>query len=92
VLYRAQWSDVDSDQVRCALSIVAAAAGVFIAIHQRHFTLELDQPHSFYVMTTHRCGLVMMSAIAWMATECLALALVRRSAAGASESGAFTIR
>ncbi len=52
------------------LSICAAAVGAMICQVQRHFVLSLTAPHGLRVMTTHKCGLVLLAAVGWMVVEC----------------------
>jgi len=38
-------------------------------LYQRHFVLLWNEPESFVVMTTHKCGLVLVAAVVWMLVE-----------------------
>jgi len=58
-------------RVRIFLSLCAATAGSLIAQHQHHFTLSLADPHTFVIMTQHRCGRLFMVTILWMSFETL---------------------
>jgi hypothetical protein len=69
---------VGQSRVRASLSICAATVGVLICLEQGHFRLSLAEPHSFVVMTTHRCGLVLLAAVAWMVAECCFAGFCRR--------------
>ncbi len=60
----------DWRRVRVFLSICAAAVGALICQVQHHFVLRLSAPHGLRVMTTHKCGLVLVAAVGWMVVEC----------------------
>ncbi len=60
----------DWQRVRVFLSICAAAMGAMICQVQHHFVLSLTAPHGLRVMTTHKCGLVLVAAFPWMVLEC----------------------
>ena len=60
---------VTPTQLRILASLCAATLGVGICLYQQHFTLSFSDPHSFAVMTTHRCGLCMLFALTWMLAE-----------------------
>jgi hypothetical protein len=55
--------------LRVAGSLAAAAMGVLICLHQQHFVLDWRDPGGFGVVFEHRCGLVMVAAMAWMGVE-----------------------
>jgi hypothetical protein len=54
---------------RTILSVIAAVAGVLICVHQRHFVLDWRYPELFGVVFEHKCGIVMVAAMAWMLVE-----------------------
>jgi len=53
------------------LSLCTASVAALICQYQQHFTLALDQPHSFVVMTHHRCGQLLIASCLWMTAETL---------------------
>ncbi len=61
---------MDWRRVRVFLSICGAAVGAMICQVQHHFVLSLSAPHGLRVMTTHKCGLVLLAAAGWMVVEC----------------------
>ena len=50
-------------------SILVASVGVVICVVQQHFRLQLTRPTGLWTMFHHRCGLVMVAAVGWMAVE-----------------------
>ena len=56
-------------RLRILASVCAAALGDMICLYQQHFILSFSDPHSFAVMTTHRCGLCFLFALTWMLAE-----------------------
>jgi predicted nucleic acid-binding protein len=68
-----------SNIARTALAFEAVVAAVLICFHQQHFTLSLADPYSFYVMTTHRCGDVLLASVLWCAFEVSRLAIKARA-------------
>jgi len=75
-------------EVRTLLSLVAASVGVLICVYQQHFTVEFAHPASFELVFQHRCGLVMVGAMAWAAVEVVNLGWreIRGPKATASDS------
>jgi hypothetical protein len=59
----------DFAAARVWTSILAASVGVVICVVQQHFRLQLVRPTGLWVMFHHRCGLVMVAAVGWMAFE-----------------------
>jgi hypothetical protein len=59
----------DFPAARVWTSILAASTGVVICVVQHHFTLQLVRPTGLWTMFHHRCGLVMVAAVGWMAVE-----------------------
>ena len=61
----------DGQRWRVFLSICAAAAAAMICQAQHHFVLSVTAPHGLRVMTTHKCGLLLLATVLWMMGECV---------------------
>ena len=57
------------DELRTAAALVAAAIGVLICVHRRHFILVASDPSSVFTMMDHRCGLCLLASLCWLLVE-----------------------
>jgi hypothetical protein len=53
------------------LSMYAVFLAAIICHGQRHFTIALSQPSTWYVATRHRCGWLLIATFAWLVYETL---------------------
>jgi hypothetical protein len=53
------------------LSMYALSLAALICHAQRHFTIALSQPSTWYVATKHRCGWLLIATFTWFLCETL---------------------
>jgi hypothetical protein len=53
------------------LSMYALFLAAIICHGQRHFTIALSHPSTWYVATRHRCGWLLIVTFAWLVYETL---------------------
>ena len=56
-------------RVRLAAALGAVVVGVAICLHQRHFSVSVEDPMSFVRMLRHKCGVAMAAAVLWAGAE-----------------------
>ena len=57
------------DKLRLPLSLAAAALGIAICVSQHHVRVAISDPGSYTSPLHHRCGLVMLTSVAWALLE-----------------------
>jgi len=63
------------NETRTFVAICGAAGMVLICLHQGHVVLDFARPASFRLLYQHRCGQMLLAALAWMTIEVLNLTL-----------------
>jgi hypothetical protein len=51
------------------LSMYAVFLATIICHGERHFTIALSHPSTWYLATQHRCGLLLIATLTWLAYE-----------------------